>query len=425
MNARAVAFVLFFAALMVAPRIVEPAYYGYLVAFAILIALQCEWNGIPTRARFQPSASTVVIACIVFAVVAVAVNKGPASRDVLRDIGALLAFFVGRQLFIAYRDKGLQTEILTALSTMGVMVSIVTIGAAALAFRDGVSAYIWRGGYVPWAHTWLPYAMVANVFLMAVDKQRSRQYTWRAILCAVGTIASLSRTDMLLELYFGFALMYRFRRQLFLRFGGFTKLFVALAILAALAPVVLQLQVVQQRVDLGIGESDQSLGWRFMENVALFDHFRNGSVNDSLFGFGLGARMPLPPGIVDFSNNDSIPHLHNSYGTIALKFGVMGLLVLAWYLWRLTRRSLSFRDLPGGPYRRAGRWIVLLCLGKALTLQGLTEWSHLIFFGIGCMLMLSRPLTTYRLVSVLPGKSTMPAVPGVSRGKPSSGIGAG
>ena len=424
MNTRAVTFVLFFAGLMLAPRIVEPAYYGFLVAFAILIAVQCEWNGIPTRGTFTLSASTLGFACVTFVAVAVAVSNGPASRDVLRDIGALLAIFVGRQLFIAYRDKGLQTEVLTALSAMGVMVSVVTIAAAALAFRDGVSAYVWRGEYVPWAHTWLPYAIVANVSLVAADRPHARKYISRAILCVFATIASLSRTDLLLELIFGFVLVWQFRRRLFLRFAGFTKLLTALAILAALTPVMLQLEVVQQRLELGVGEKDRSLGWRFMENVALIDHFMKGTPFDAMFGFGLGARMPLPPGVVDFNNNTSVPTLHNSFGTIALKFGVMGLLILGGYLWRITRRSLALRDLPGEPHRWAGRWIVLICLGKALTLQGLSEWSHLVFFGIGCMLMLNRPLTTYRLVSVSRERLATLGV-AATDGNPSSGVGAG
>ena len=122
------------------------------------------------------------------------------------------------------------------------------------------------------------------------------------------------------------------------------------------------------------------------------------AISGALFGFGLGARMPLPPGIVDFNDNTSIPQLHNSFATIALKFGAMGLVFLGWYLVRIARQSFAMRGLPGEPYRLAGRWIVLLCLGKALTLQGLTEWSHVVFFGIGCMLTLSKPLSVYRIV---------------------------
>src|SRR5690242_6178049 len=104
--------------------------------------------------------------------VAVMLARRPALRDLVRDFGALFAFFVGRQLFIAYRDKDLQFEALSALSVMGILVSLVTVGAAALALRDGVTAYIWRGVYVPWAHTWLPYALIANVALVSIDSPR-------------------------------------------------------------------------------------------------------------------------------------------------------------------------------------------------------------------------------------------------------------
>jgi hypothetical protein len=404
MNTRTVTFVLFFAALMVAPRIVEPAYYGYLVAFAILAGLQCQWNAIPIGASFTRSISAIAVACLVLVIVGVTLINAPALRDLLRDLGALFAFFVGRYLFVAYRDKGLQTQALHAVSAMGVMVAVVTLVAAALALQAGVSAFVWRGEYVPWAHSWLPYALVANVFLIDAEREHARGYLLRAVLCAAGTIASLSRTDLLLELFFGLVLVYRFRRQIFTRITGFTKLMGALVILAVIVPLVLRLQVVQQRVETGVGEQDASLGWRFMEHVALFEHFQSGTVYDALFGFGLGARLPLPPGVVDFNDNTSIPHLHNSFGTILLKFGLLGLAFLAWYLWRTWRRSVAIRSLPGEAYRRTGFWIVLLCLGKALTLQGLSEWSHIVFFGIGCMLMLSRPLQAYRLIDAHPGE---------------------
>jgi hypothetical protein len=398
MNQRAVILVLFFAMLLISPRLVEPAYNGFLVAFALLIGFQLHWHGVPTRVGFKPCVFSVAFVCVVVIALAVILDKGPAPRDLLRDLGALTAFFVGRQMFVAYRDKGLQRETLLALSAMGVLVSIVTIGAALSAWHAGVSAYIWRGEYVPWAHTWLPYALVANVFLVSIDSGHAGRYIGLAILCAVGTIASLSRTDLLLELGFGLALMYKFRRELFLYVTGFAKLVITVVAFAAVVLLMLRLPVVQQRVEAGVGDADQSLGWRFMEHVALLHHFLKGTVYDALFGFGLGARMPLPPGIVDFNNNTSIPQLHNSFGTIALKFGVMGLLFLGWYLVRIMRQSFALRCLPGEPYRQAGRWIVLLCLGKALTLQGLNEWSHVVFFGIGCMLLLNRPRSVYRIV---------------------------
>ncbi len=374
---------------MIAPRIVEPAYYFFLVAFAVLMGLQSEWRGIPLNPSIPVSFKALMAAAILLTFFAVTWNHAPDARDVLRDCGALLAFFVGRYLFVAYPKKDLQTETMEALSAMGVMVSVVTIGAAIAAYLAGASAYIWRGEYVPWAHTWLPYALVANVFLISIEPANSRRWGRCALLCVVATIASLSRTDLLLYFVFGIAMLYSHRRQLLLRFAGLLKLGGAFAALVLLTPLLLQLDVVQQRISRGVGDGDQSLGWRFLENVTLLDHFLRGTIYDIAFGFGFGARLPLPPGIVDFNNNTSIPTLHNSFGTIALKVGVLGLLIVFWYLWRTFRRSFALQDPEGEPYRRAGRWIVILVLGKALTLHGLTEWSHVVFFGIACMLMLS------------------------------------
>lgn len=397
MNVRALSLVLFFAVLLISPRLVEPAYYGFLVGFAALMGVQGQWNGYATALRLRIGWSTLTWAGVALIVVAVVLQNGPDARDLFRDCGAVFAFLLGRYFFIPYHEKGLQTEVLLALSAMGVMVAVVTIGAACLAFAAGVSAYIWRGEYVPWAHNWLPFAIVANFFLISIDRANATKYTARIALCVAATLASLSRTDLLLELAFAGVLMYRFRRELFLHIEGFTKLVIAIGVFAAIAPFMLQLEVVQQRVEAGVGNQDQSLGWRFMENVALLDYFLKGTLYDALFGFGLGARMPLPPGIVDFNNNDSIPHLHNSFGTVALKFGLMGLIVLGWYLLSIFKRSFALRRYPGEPHRQCGRWIVLLCLAKALTLQGLSEWSQLVFFGIGCMLMLTRPLRVYYL----------------------------
>lgn len=388
MNTRVLSFVLFFAMLMVAPKVVDPAYDLFLVAFALLIGLQSAWNGIPTRLAFRPGFALLLVVALTIVVV-VTVAHAPALRDVLRDIGALMAFLIGRYLFIAYRGKPLQVEILRALSVVGVMVAVVTIAAAALAFRAGASYYIWRGEYVLWAHTWLPYSIVANLALLAIEPQRTRRYAWRAVLCVFGTVASLSRTDLLLEILFALALALRFRRELFLRVAGFGRLLTAGLVLVVFVPLLLRLQVVQQRLERGVGTEDESLGWRFMEHLALFEQFLGATLYELLFGFGLGARTPLPPGIVDFNGNSSIPTLHNSFGTIALKFGIMGLLIVAWYAFRTLRRSLAVPDASGEPLRWAGRWIVLFCLAKAVTLHGLSEWSHVAFFGIGCMLMIT------------------------------------
>lgn len=404
MNTRVLAFTAVFAALMIAPKIVEPAYYFFLLAFAFLLGLQFAWRGLPLRFNF--GVRTLVAATILLIILTVALIHRTAARDVLRDLGAVLAFVVGRYMFVAYDSRKLQLKTLEALSIMGVMVSVVTIGGALAAYLAGASAYVWRGVYVPWAHTWIPYALVTNVFLAQIVPERANQWRWRAALCVFATIASLSRTDVLLVFCFGLAMIWSFRRKLLLRFAGMMKVVGALALIALLTPFLLQLGVVQQRISRGIGDDDQSLGWRFMENATLYAHFVRGSTEQLFFGFGLGARLPLPPGVLDFNNSTSIATLHNSFGTIALKLGILGLVILAWYLWRITRRSFKLQDAKGLPYRRVGRWIVLMCLAKAMTLHGLTEWSHVMFFGIGSMLMLNHRVTETHTSDTAEGMST-------------------
>jgi hypothetical protein len=395
-NIRTLSFVVVYAALMIAPKIVEPAYYFFLVAFALLLGLQCEWRGIPLRPAIPVTWRSAVAVSFAVAILYVTWTHGPAARDILRDVGAMFAFFVGRFLFIAYREKDLQFEALESLSIMGMVVGLATIGAACAAFLAGASAYHWRGEYVPWAHTWLPFSLVANVALLKVAPESARRWRWCIALSVAATVASLSRTDLLLYLLFGLSILWANRRQILLRFAGFMRFAGVLAVVALCIPFLLQLDVVQQRLTRGVGDGDQSLGWRFMENITLFDYFLRGTLNDWLFGFGLGARLPLPPGVVDFANNTEIPTLHNSYGTIALKVGLLGLLLLFGYLWRIMRRSFALKDPEGAPYRMVGRWMVLFCMAKGLTLHGLTEWSQVVFFGMGCMLMLNHKGATQR-----------------------------
>ena len=406
MNVRTLSFVVVFVALLLAPRIAEPAYNVFLVAFAFLLGLQCEWHGIPLQPRVAVSWRTVIGIAFAVLVLFVTWTHGNHARDILRDVGALFAFFVGRALFIAYRAKDLQREALEALSITGVIVSLVTIGAACAAFLAGASAYHWRGTYVPWAHVWLPFALVANVALIKVAPEASRRWRWCAALSVAATVASLSRTDLLLDALYGLYILWSNRRRILLRLAGFMRLAGLVAAIAACIPFMLQLDVVQERLTRGVGDSDQSLGWRFMENIALFDYFLKGTLNEWLFGFGLGARLPLPPGIVDFAGNPDIPTLHNSFGTIALKVGSVGVFMVLWYLWRVMRRSFSLKDPEGAPYRTVGRWIVLFCLAKGLTLHGLTEWSHVVFLGIGCMLMLNSKGVAHRA----PERVSAPAI---------------
>jgi hypothetical protein len=391
MNSRSIILSSVFAVMLLSPYVIEPAYYGFLAGFAALSAVNVAWNGVSSNLRVPATPVSVGCAAMILLAIYVVAINGPFLRDLLRDVGALFAFFIGRRMFMVRRNAGLQYDSLSALSLMGVLVSVVTVVAAVMAFRAGVSAYIWRGEYVPWAHTWLPFAIVANLSLMELDPVRRRTYVTRVVLCVFGTFASLSRTDLLLELFLFMMVAYRFRVQILMRVSGMVSLLAGSLVVFVLAVGMLRLPAVQQRVEAGVGGNDQSLGWRLMEHLALFEHFAGGTWLQLLFGFGLGARMPLPSGVLDFNGNDSIPHLHNSFGTILLKCGIAGLVFIGWFLWRLNLSSRSLHALPGEPYRRAGRWIVLLCLGKALTLQGLTEWSHLVFFGLGCMLMLNRP----------------------------------
>ncbi|RYG87015.1 MAG: hypothetical protein EON59_08565 [Alphaproteobacteria bacterium] len=96
--------------------------------------------------------------------------------------------------------------------------------------------------------------------------------------------------------------------------------------------------------------------------------------------------MPLPIGIVDFAGNPSVPHLHNSYWTYMFKFGSLGTACVLISIGVLLARAYLRRG--GVPALLVGgTWILAMVMGTAITLQGMTEWSHLMFLGIACALL--------------------------------------
>jgi O-antigen ligase len=176
---------------------------------------------------------------------------------------------------------------------------------------------------------------------------------------------------------------------------GIALMVTAAGAAAFILPRLLQLDVVQQRIAVGIGSSDQSLGWRAMEQVAAINFLDAGGLWRWLFGYGLGAQMPLPVGIVDFAGNPTVPHLHNSYWTYLFKFGGVGTVWILLCIGVLVLRAhLNRGGVPA--LLVGGTWILLLVMGTAITLQGMTEWSHLMFLGIACA-MLSKAARSPRL----------------------------
>lgn len=386
MSGYRVVIVLFFVALALAQRLIEPAYVGYAVAF-LLLAL---WQSLePKSAQPIKNASPwwLPFGLWITLISTISIMNSPNARDVLRDIGAISAFFVGRYLFL-YKTE-FAKNLLRALSDVGVIVVAFTIIAACLAYTSGVGAYVWRGQFIPPSHAWLPYFLIINYALTTIDSKESKKYTRRIGWCVVGTLASLSRTDLVLELLFLLMLLKHNLPSLLTSRKIRRQLSYGLVVALLLTPLFLSLDVVQERINVGIDDGDQSVGWRLIENTAFLAMMGEATPLQLIFGFGFGTRIPLPFGVVDFNDNTTIPHLHNSFLTIIAKFGVIGLSIFLSYtshLWLESHRKLT-HELDA--LRTAGRWIILFVLLKAITLQGLTEWSHVMFFGIGCAFIAS------------------------------------
>lgn len=162
MTAPAWAVLVMFLMMATSHLVVEPAYYGYLVGFAVFAVLTVR-----NLFDFSPrgfAASGGLFAWAIFAtwVFAVTAFAHPAFRDLFRDMGAVLSFSVGFFLIPRGLGRNWERTLLSAFSVLSMVLSVWVIASAGRAYLSGASAYEWRGAYVPFAHTWLPYLIVAE-----------------------------------------------------------------------------------------------------------------------------------------------------------------------------------------------------------------------------------------------------------------------
>jgi len=390
MTSRIKSVVAFFCFLGASHYLFTPAYNGYLLAFVVLAAATVAKHCSYPRGTILSGAKSATILALLAASILVTANNGADWRDIFRDFGVFLAFMVGRFVLPGWVGADRSTDLLRAMSVVGTIDSIATLLGAVVAYRAGADAYEWRGIYVPFAHNWLPYLLLSNVALARLEPQRQVIYWRRLALCVLATLASLSRTDIVLYVLFALAMILSSWRAIFSSRRRTATFLWSLAALMVVVYASLGLSVVQERLNVGVGEDDPSVGWRVIEDLALLEHFDDHDLTTAFTGFGWGARVPLPAGITDFDDNDSIPFLHNSLLTVVLKFGLIGLAVFLiyiskrlWFAWRTRRQAPE-------PRRLVGLWIVLFNLANSVTLQGLSEWSQVVFLGIGCFLLLPR-----------------------------------
>ena len=380
--------IFFFIAIVFSQYFIEPAYDGFLVLyFLLLIAFFFR-----KKAQTQPNLSKIGIDVVfllayVPVVVYVTIANNHDLRDILRDTGAIGSFFIGKYIISSlYGSKG-KNQLLDTISIVGVLISILTVFMAGVAYVSGVSSYEWRASYIPFGHTWLPYILVVNIALLRVLPEERSKYMYRLILCVIGTVSSLSRTDILLDVLIAFSILISHGFKIFAT-GRSIRMIILLAVVGGtFVPSYMNLDVVQERIGSDADTEDQSLEWRFIENKSMENQFINGGYAVQAFGSGLGTRLKLPTGVYDFDGHNSVPHMHNSFFTIVLKFGVIGLSLFAFFIFNKWRGWMLLSRTSARQYAWIGIWILVLDMGKAVTLQGLTEWSHIMFVGIACMLL--------------------------------------
>lgn len=380
--------IVFFIALGCSHWFFEPAYNGYLIAYiAVLAGLLLRQKRIVIgRHRMNSSVKIALSFCIVLTIF-VTLIKQPHWWDVLRDLGVPVSFFFGRYVLPSWSKKSRMLWLLRALSYVSIFVAIATLMGAAAAYAAGASEYIWRGVYVPYMSSWLPYFLVINVALVWLDPERSIRYVVLSCLCVAAALASLARTSFLMDGVFLLILLCTHGRTMIFSTRGVLFLIV-LGVAGYMAlPRFLSLNVVQHRIAATQSTNDASLDWRYTENKALLDYMNRDDGINIPFGFGWGARVPLPVGVKDFNGRNSIPFLHNSILTIILKFGILGFIIFGLFVCAKMRSWWRMRHSHDKAMAFAGGWLMLFVLGSAMTLQGLTEWSHVIFFGISCALL--------------------------------------
>lgn len=412
---RSMPVVVLFVALGLSHVFFEPAYIGYGLAYGIFAVLCAQRLIIQTST--ERSHNPLLVGWLLFALMSlvVLVTERPGLRDLIRDSGAAASFLFG--LFIVPRALGGDWErpLFAGLSALTVIVAVWTIGAAGIAYLDGVGAYVWRGEYIPFAHTWLPYLLVVE-YIRSRSGSDVRVSALRIGLCVLAILLSLSRTGIVLVALFGMITFLSNARRWLLTGQGLLLTAAAIAAAAFILPQLWGLEVVQQRVAAGIGSSDLSLGWRAMEQEAAVDYLNDGGWRRWLFGYGLGAQMPLPIGIVDFAGNHSIPHLHNSYYTYLLKFGIVGTI---WILLAIAVQTTRAFLKRGGPPALlfGGAWLLLMVMATAVTLQAMTEWSHLVVLGIACALLV-KSANSPRMVKISTPGATAAGVPSLGGTRP-------
>ncbi|MGK5050957.1 O-antigen ligase family protein [Janthinobacterium sp. RB2P8] len=387
-DSRSWAIVALFMIIAVAQKVMEPMYGGYFLAFFVLSFI-LAWKY--RRARFikapEVNIEFLAISLMLFLSIFFSIKMHQDARDIFRDVGAVFAFIVGRYVVPLWVGKGHVKRLMQTLSDIGVAISVITIIFAFSAYLDGADAYHWRGSYVPLSHGWLPYFLIVNIALLREAPEQATNYGCRIFLCIAGTIASLSRTDVLIDIFIGLMLLVTMGRHLFSNARVMRILFIFGIIVISMMPRIIELDVVQERLNSNAENTDPSLEWRYIENQALIDYFSKDSPVSAIVGYGLGARIPLPDGVLDFDGHDTIPLLHNSYLTIILKFGLLGLCFFALYIVKKIRVWMALQKSQYAIYVWAGGWIMIVVLAKGVILQGLTEWSHVLFFGLASMLL--------------------------------------
>ena len=374
--------------LALCPLIFLRAYDGYLATYLLFFIL--FYKSIFEVIKIKPSfINSVGCVWVVIIIIQTIYHNSFFTIDSWRDIGCFISFLLGRFLIpYLFKNEGIK-GLFDALSLTAFNVAVAVFVGAFLALKGGASAYEFRGQYIIMAASWLIYFYVIVNSNYFIDKK----FHYLSLMIIAAILVSLSRTDILILILLLIVINYKKIKEK----NIILKVLLYSPIFAIFLTAFMGLDVVQERISLGVGDEDDSLGWRLTENETFFSYFFDGSIFQQFFGFGLGARLPLPYGVVDFDGNPDIPLLHNSYLTWTLKFGYIGWLLALLFFIRYVKNFLIVYKSIYSNYALTGALILFSILLKAVTLQALTEWSHVIFFGLGIYLISP---STYKNISI-------------------------
>ncbi len=269
-------------------------------------------------------------------------------KDVWYLAKAILAIGVG---YFLIEYIGSLRAVCRALVAVAVMAAVLHLFRLALSYKAGMTLYDVRveqgvHGY---------FVVVIGLALMLAGRSmkeylgfRERAYYYLAILlCAASVVAAMSRTELIALLLMVAALRgwlrLRVEKTIMLTFAAIAVGGVLISVKQVLVdqdemPFIAKVfnSVNELNIESYEDDGDINTNWRGYESSQALAMYLDGNVFERVFGQGSGTLVDLGF-YIDLGGNELryIPMLHNGYMYILLKYGVVGIALYLYFVFRL------------------------------------------------------------------------------------------